>query len=388
MSETRARYRLQQQLLEEQRRLEAQRRAEAGEAAVRTALASLEEARSTFPHGDFGPQVHLPGRPDPTAAASDWDAYRSALERLAQQLRERTAEGSTRARVDAVIATLGTEGPASIISASDVVDQTYSRSRRRTASVNEVLASLHAPLTDEESHDLADLARSVVEAENDANGLALELKLRSMVEAANRGFKRRQRDIETASEFIAKLEAFDPAESVVRGLRDVVESGAELSEGLRREASRHVAAVEQEAEAELVLETLTDALTELGYRVHERFDTIDVGGDRALYEIPGYEGYFLAVSLDPATTGLHQKVVRAPGVSSSRAVDLAAEQRWCGDVFQVMHVAGARGLALDMKSNLQAGASELEQLGVEGHTPELEEEVLDNPEVRYRSLGP
>lgn len=205
------------------------------------------------------------------------------------------------------------------------------------------------------------LARSIVLAPTlqRAEALASELRLAVQREADARAA--RQGEMEEARDILDQLAEDVPA-PLLRALEQVAAGAERMDEALRKSAQQLLdtaAADRAEREQQAAAYVLEQSLRDLGYEVEDIEATLFADGGTVHFRRPGWDNYFVRMRVNPQERTANFNVVRASGdeQTAERArLDALAEDRWCTEFPRLMQTLAARGLTLDVRRRLEAGA--------------------------------
>ncbi|ROQ34866.1 hypothetical protein EDD98_3919 [Streptomyces sp. PanSC19] len=187
-----------------------------------------------------------------------------------------------------------------------------------------------------------------------------ETRLR--VQRANEAAEAARREAREAIELLHDLEELEgtgetEADSVRALLTEVVSGHRALDESLRRRAADCRAAAEAEAEQRYVVNTVTDALADLGYHVGEGFETLTVADGALRLSRSEWPEHAVNLAVDRQGGQLRTAVVRtAAGHGDDAAhLDVEREEQWCRDFQELRDRLAEAGLRTDVQVAVPPG---------------------------------
>ncbi|MFI1657346.1 hypothetical protein ACH4ZU_20905 [Streptomyces sp. NPDC020472] len=187
-----------------------------------------------------------------------------------------------------------------------------------------------------------------------------ETRLR--VQHANAAAEAARHEAGEAIELLHDLEDLEStgeteADSVRALLTEVVSGHRGLDESLRRRAADCRAAAEAEAEQRYVVNTVTDALVDLGYHVGEGFETLTVADGVLRLSRSEWPEHAVNLAVDRQGGQLRTAVVRtAAGRGDDDAhVDVEREEQWCRDFHELRGRLARAGLRTDVQVAVPPG---------------------------------
>ncbi|MFD4315415.1 hypothetical protein [Streptomyces sp. NPDC058548] len=187
-----------------------------------------------------------------------------------------------------------------------------------------------------------------------------ETRLR--VQRANAAVEAGRRDADEAIVLLHDLEDLEDAgeadaDSVRALLAEVVAGRRTLDEALRRRAAACRAAAEAEAEQRYVVNTVTDALIDLGYDVSRGFETLTVTDGTLRLSRSGWSEHAVNLVVDHQEGQLRTAVVRtAAGRGDDDAhIDVEREEQWCQDFHELRGRLAQAGLSTDVQVAVPPG---------------------------------
>ncbi|MBD0693819.1 hypothetical protein BG452_14195 [Streptomyces sp. CBMA123] len=184
-----------------------------------------------------------------------------------------------------------------------------------------------------------------------------ETRLR--VQRANSAAQAGRRDADEAVGLLHDLETargadVDPVRAL---LAEVVAGHRPLDEPLRRRAAGCQAAAEAEAERQYVVDTVTDALADLGYHVSHGFETLTVTGGTLRLSRSEWPEHAVNLTVDQQGAQMRTAVVRtAAGVGDdASSVDVEREEQWCQDFHELRGRLARAGLSTDVQVAVPPG---------------------------------
>ncbi|MFE2559906.1 hypothetical protein ACFXGT_28550 [Streptomyces sp. NPDC059352] len=184
-----------------------------------------------------------------------------------------------------------------------------------------------------------------------------ETRLR--VQRANSAAEARRRDADEAIGFLQDLEHARKADvdSVRALLAEVVAGRRALDEPLRRRVAGCQAAAEAEAEQQYVVNTVTDALTDLGYHVSQGFETLTVTDGTLRLSRSEWTEHAVNLVIDQEGGQMRTAVVRtAAGDGDDDAhLDVEREEQWCQDFHVLRDRLAQAGLSTDVQVAVPPG---------------------------------
>ncbi|WP_224273808.1 hypothetical protein [Streptomyces sp. LS1784] len=233
--------------------------------------------------------------------------------------------------------------------AREEVEQTLTR----------VLSRLLPDCGEGDRADARQAAARVAEATtlDEARTWLTETRLR--VQRANSAAKARRRDADEAIGFLHDLENarvadVDPVRAL---LAEVVAGRRALDEPLRRRVAGCRAAAEAEAEQRYVVNTVTDALTDLGYQVSQGFETLTVTDGALRLSRSEWPEHAVNLVVDQQGGQMRTAVVRtAAGSGDDDAhIDVEREEQWCQDFHELRGRLARAGLSTDVQVAVPPG---------------------------------
>ncbi|WP_441249533.1 hypothetical protein [Kitasatospora sp. McL0602] len=219
--------------------------------------------------------------------------------------------------------------------------------------VTRVLSRL-LPDCDEGDRAAAQLAAARVAGAagpDEARSWLTETRLR--VQRANAGAEAKRRDAGEAVGLLhdlvnARGADADPVRAL---LAEVVAGRRTLDEALRRRVSGCQAAVEAEAEQRYVVNTVTDALTDLGYEVGQGFETLTVSNGALRLSRSEWPEHAVNLVVDQQSGQLRTAVVRtaAGGGDDGSRLDVEREEQWCEDFHELRGRLAQAGLSTEIQ---------------------------------------
>lgn len=239
------------------------------------------------------------------------------------------------------------------------LDAAQAERLRETAA--RVLARLDLPSGVPLPAELESLAREIVLAPTLDRAEALATELRLAVQRVRDARAAQQSDSAQAKALLDAMPAGVP-EPLLRALEHVAAGVARLDAELRAAAQDVLdeaaadRAREEESAAAIVLQ---ESLRDLGYEVEDIGATLFAEGGAVHFRRAGWDNYFVRMRIAPLDKTVNFNVVRAKGdeenAERSRQ-DALAEDRWCAEFPRLMDTLAARGLTLDVRRRLEAGA--------------------------------
>ncbi|WP_426403144.1 hypothetical protein ACN9M0_04450 [Streptomyces sp. R-07] len=184
-----------------------------------------------------------------------------------------------------------------------------------------------------------------------------ETRLR--VQRANAAAETRRRDADEAIGLLHDLEHAREADvDPVRALLAEVAAGRRaLDEPLRRRVADCRAAADAEAEQQYVVDTVTDALTDLGYHVGQGFETLTVRDGSLRLSRSEWPEHAVNLVIDQQGGQMRTAVVRtaAGGGDDDAHIDVEREERWCQDFHELRDRLARAGLSTDVQVAVPPG---------------------------------
>ena len=368
---------------EAHRRAQEQRRREAQLARLAAARAAADEAErragrlARLAQSAGVPAVlqrpAAPSRDDVEALAAYSQALSAQVERLETSLRDTLAQAASRLSSDAL------ERASRTMNAAELLDAFAAQARalgatglvhepeRRRERALKVLGRLSASAAHALPQDMEALMAEMIGAPDPLRAEALELELRLRVQRYNEEQARRERDIAEARELLASLPDASACDSVRQELEFVRAGLSALTEPLRARVRKALAVHERDtanARREQASRVLAESLRDLGYAVDGIEHTLFVEGGVAHINKAEWGDYYVRLRVDPREQTVNFNMVkeRQPGDGEQRAADQAAENAWCAGLPQLMKTLEARGLPIELKRQLAAGAMPVQQV--------------------------
>ncbi|WP_037673023.1 hypothetical protein [Streptomyces globisporus] len=146
-------------------------------------------------------------------------------------------------------------------------------------------------------------------------------------------------------------------DSVRALLTEVVSGRRTLDESLRRRAADCRAAAEAEAEQRYVVNTVTDALADLGYQVGEGFETLTAADGALRLSRSEWPEHAVNLAIDRQGGQMRTAVVRtAAGHGDDDAhIDVEREEQWCRDFHELRGRLAQAGLKTDVQVAVPPG---------------------------------
>ncbi|SEC27817.1 hypothetical protein [Streptomyces sp. TLI_105] len=187
-----------------------------------------------------------------------------------------------------------------------------------------------------------------------------ETRLR--VQRANAAAEAARHEAGEAIELLHDLEDFESTgetdvDSVRALLTEVVSGHRTLDESLRRRAADCRAAAQAEAEQRYVVNTVTDALVDLGYHVGEGFETLTVADGALRLSRSEWPEHAVNLAIDRQGGQMRTAVVRtAAGRGDDDAhLDVEREEQWCRDFHELRDRLARAGLRTDVQVAVPPG---------------------------------
>ncbi|MFI0187081.1 hypothetical protein ACH4PW_05815 [Streptomyces sp. NPDC017082] len=140
-------------------------------------------------------------------------------------------------------------------------------------------------------------------------------------------------------------------------LTEVVAGRRTLDEPLRRRVADCQAAAEAEAEQQYVVNTVADALTDLGYQVGQGFETLTVADGTLRLSRSEWPEHAVNLVVDQQSGQLRTAVVRtvAGGDDDAAHTDVEREEQWCQDFHELRGRLAQAGLSTDVQVAVPPG---------------------------------
>ncbi|MCX5208763.1 hypothetical protein OG689_05555 [Kitasatospora sp. NBC_00240] len=207
--------------------------------------------------------------------------------------------------------------------------------------------------------DVRQAAARVAEAStpDEARSWLTETRLR--VQRANAAAEAVRRDADEAIGFLqdlghARVADVEPVRAL---LAEVVAGHRALDEPLRRRVAGCRAAAEAQAEQQYVVNTVTDALADLGYQVSQGFETLTVTDGALRLSRREWPEHAVNLVVDQQGGQLRTAVVRtAAGDGDDDAhLDVEREEQWCEDFHALRGRLAQAGLSTDVQVAVPPG---------------------------------
>ncbi len=328
-------------------------------------LARLSSLSESLTGSAPAPAIAAPQSDDDEA----WSTYLRELQAAVRTL-EATLAQSGAGYADRVREALAATGDA--LSIDDVLahyvlqrqmrpglDAAQSERFRQTAA--RILARLELPYGTALPAALEALAKEIVLAPSLDRAEALASELRLAVQREREARSSRESEKAEAVRLLEELPEDAPA-PLLRALEHVAAGAARLDRELRESANavaNDAAADRERREQEAAGVVLTQSLRDLGYEVEDIEATLFADGGVTHFRRDGWDNYFVRIRVDPHSHSVNFNVVRARGDEENaerRRQDALAEDRWCAEFPKLLQTLAARGLVLDVKRRLEAGA--------------------------------
>ncbi|MFJ8755105.1 hypothetical protein ACIREO_38245 [Streptomyces sp. NPDC102441] len=184
-----------------------------------------------------------------------------------------------------------------------------------------------------------------------------ETRLR--VQRANAAAEAGRRDAVEAVGLLHDIEGAREADvDPVRALlAEVVAGRRTLDEPLRTRAAGCRAAAEAEAEQQYVVDTLTDALTDLGYDVGQGFETLTVTDGALRLSRSEWPEHAVNLVVDQRSGQMRTALVRTAAGSGDddSHTDVEREEQWCEDFHELRGRLAQAGLSTDVQVAVPPG---------------------------------
>ncbi|WP_416520564.1 hypothetical protein [Streptomyces achromogenes] len=231
--------------------------------------------------------------------------------------------------------------------ASEEVEQTLTR----------VLSRLLPDCDEGHRAEAQQAAARVAEAATTDEARTWLTETRLRVQRANAAAETRRREAGEAIALLHDLDNARDADSVRDMLTEVVAGRRTLDEPLRRRVADCQAAAEAEAEQQYVVNTVADALTDLGYQVSQGFETLTVANGALRLSRSEWPEHAVNLVVDQQSGQMRTAVVRtvAGGGDDDAHIDVEREEQWCQDFHELRDRLAQAGLSTDVQVAVPPG---------------------------------
>jgi len=156
------------------------------------------------------------------------------------------------------------------------------------------------------------------------------------------------------------------ADSIRRRVADLLASEVEdVPAELKADVDRAVAAADTQADRQHLVASMHRALEQLGYVLGPEFDT-QLAGDQGTAVVAGpTAGYGVKVRLESGVNRFSAQAVKSDAVITSGEQDLEVEREFCDDFHELVTLARADGVELDLDIELQPGEAKVQAVAAE-----------------------